>query len=297
MVFVVRILSEHLREILHVNGRSPCRAVKALHGESLNSRRARVFGESLDLRDFDETVVRYYDTRAAREFEHGKFILGDGGEAGRGKLDDPRSSHAPSRNGQASGCFHDGGELQLNAGKREPEHGLMRAIIIAISITTIMMTVVLCIALKGRDDERAGKIGAEDREEKEFALRVNIGKLGEILAQVPFGKQVRKKRRHAARHRAQGRDEAAGAALEREAQSRALRIVDITLLDRKDLAVAREAVNDTDLASVQAHGEGVELFRIKLHLAAPWCSPRRRHRRRGSVPRLHPSGPTADDRG
>ena len=227
-------------------------------------------GQSLDLRHFDETVVRYYDARAAREFEHGKFILGDGGEAGGGKLDDPRSSHAPSRNGQASGCFHDGGELQLNAGKREPEHGLTRAIIMAIGIITIMMGIIfLYIAVKGLDDERAGKIGTEDSEEEEFALRVNIGKLREILAQVPFGKQVRKERRHAARHRAQGRDEPAGAALEREAQSRALRIVDIALLERKDLAVAREAVNDTDLASVQAHGERVELFRIKLHRAAP----------------------------
>src|SRR5207302_9639169 len=266
VVLVVRILPEHLREILHVNGRSSCRAVESPHGESLAPRRARLLGEPLDLRHFDETVVGYHDTRAAREFEHSKFILGDGGEAGGGKLDDPRPSHAPSRNGQASGCFHHGGKLPLNAGKREPEHGLTRAIIRAIGITNIMMGIIfLYIARKGLDDERAGKIGAENSEEEKFALRVNIGKFREILAQVPFGKQVRKERRHAARHQAQGRDEPAGAALEREAQSRALRIVDIALLERKALAVARAAANDTDLASVKAHGVHVEPYRIKLH--------------------------------
>src|SRR5438132_8993539 len=100
------------------------------------------------------------------------------------------------------------------ASGREPEHGLTRAIIRAIGITNIMMGIIfLYIARKGLDDERAGKIGAENSEEEKFALRVNIGKFREILAQVPFGKQVRKERRHAARHQAQGRDEPAGAAL------------------------------------------------------------------------------------
>src|SRR5260370_40400078 len=117
----------------------------------------------------------------------------------------------------------------------------------------MMGIIFLDIALKGLDDERAGKIGAENSEEEEFALRVNIGKLREILAQVTFGKEVRKERRHAARHRAQGRDEPAGAALEREAQSRALRIVDIALLERKDLSAARAAVADTELTSLQAN--------------------------------------------
>ncbi len=128
-------------------------------------------------------------------------------------------SHATSRNGQASGCFHDGGELQLNAGEREPEHSVARAIIIAIGITTIMMMTIifLCITLKRRDDECTGKIGTENREEEEFALGIHVGKLREILAQVPFGKQVRKERRHAARHGAQGRHEPTGAALEGQA--------------------------------------------------------------------------------
>src|SRR5260370_25122536 len=138
----------------------------------------------------------------------------------------------------------------------------------------MMGIIFLDIALKGLDDERAGKIGAENSEEEEFALRVNIGKLREILAQVTFGKEVRKERRHAARHRAQGRDEPPRAALEREAQSRALRIVDIALLERKYLAVAREAVDDTDLASVQGHGHRAVLFLIQLHRAAPLRSPR-----------------------
>src|SRR5260370_3705793 len=81
-------------------------------------------------------------------------------------------------------------------------------------ISIIMVGMVLRgIALKRRDDKRSGEVGAEDREEEEFALGIHVGKLCEILAQVAFGKQVRKERRHAARHRAQGRNESAGAAL------------------------------------------------------------------------------------
>ena len=48
--------------------------------------------------------------------------------------------------------------------------------------------------------KRAGKIGAEDREKEEFALRVNVGELRQIVAQMTFGKQVRKERWHPARY-------------------------------------------------------------------------------------------------
>ena len=75
-----------------------------------------------------------------------------------------------------------------------------------VGVGIIMMGIVLLgIALKRRDDKRSREIGAEDREEEEFAFGIHGGKLCEILAQVPFGKQVRKERQHAARHRAQGR--------------------------------------------------------------------------------------------
>jgi hypothetical protein len=101
------------------------------------------------------------------------LILGDGGEADGGKLDDPRPFHATRRNSQASGCFHDGGELQLNAGEREPEHSVARAMVIAIGITSIIC---LCITLKRRDEDCTGKIGTENREEEEFALRIHVGR-------------------------------------------------------------------------------------------------------------------------
>ena len=38
-------------------------------------------------------------------------------------------------------------------------------------------------------------------------------------------------------------------------------IVDVVLLERKNLAVAREAVDDADLLSVQAHRKRVEFLR------------------------------------
>ena len=64
LVLVGRILPEHLREILHVDGRSPGRAVEALYGEGFGLRRARLFGKSLDLRHIDEAVVRHHDADA-----------------------------------------------------------------------------------------------------------------------------------------------------------------------------------------------------------------------------------------
>ena len=84
----------------------------------------------------------------------------------------------------------------------------------------------------------------------------------------PSGSWFDKERRHAARHSTLGRHETAGAAFEREAQSRALRIVAIVLLERKNLAVAGEAVDDANLLCVQAHGKSVGLFPIKHHRAA-----------------------------
>ena len=51
----------------------------------------------------------------------------------------------------------------------------------------------------GLDDKRAGKIGAEDGEEKEFALGIHVRALCEIVAQMPFGQKVREEGRHAAR--------------------------------------------------------------------------------------------------
>ena len=62
-VLVIGKLPEHLREILHVNGLAAGDAVEALYGESLASRRTRLFGQSLDLRHFDEAVIRHDDAR------------------------------------------------------------------------------------------------------------------------------------------------------------------------------------------------------------------------------------------
>ena len=196
------------------------RAVESLYGEGFGFRRARLLGKSLDLRHIDEAVVRHHDADPARQFEHREFVLRDGGEAGGRKLHDPRPAHAVCGNGQAAGCFHHGGELQLHTGQRKPQRGLGRTIIITITITTIIMMMAVIfpgIAPERLNHKRAGKIGAEDGEKEEFAVRVHVGELREIVAQMPFGKEVRKERRHAARHGAQGRHEPAGAALEREA--------------------------------------------------------------------------------
>ena len=41
----------------------------------------------------------------------------------------------------------------------------------------------LRLALEGRDNKRAGKIGAQGRKEEKFALGINVRELGEIVAQ------------------------------------------------------------------------------------------------------------------
>ena len=66
---------------------------------------------------------------------------------------------------------------------------------------------------QGGDDKCAGKIGAENGEQKKFALGIDVGELCQIFAQMSLGQQVRKKRRHAAADRAHGRDKPAGAPL------------------------------------------------------------------------------------
>src|SRR5438034_11275130 len=92
---------------------------------------------------------------------------------------------------------------------------------------------VIRIGLKRAEDEGAGQVGAEDGEQKEFSFGLDVCKFRQISAQMPFGKQIRKDGRYAARDRTQGCDEPAGATLERQAEGRAVRVVDVILRDRK----------------------------------------------------------------
>ena len=156
---------------------------------------------------------------------------------------------------------------------------------------------VMRIALKRADDERAGQVGAEDGEQKEFSFGLDVCKFRQISAQMPFGKQIRKDGRYAARDRTQGCDEPARATLERQAEDRAVRVVDVILRECKDLAFAGQTVDDTDLPPVQAHGERIEGFCIKLHLCAPAFSARRRRHHREGVRHFRPAGRVGDDHG
>jgi len=66
-----------------------------------------LFGQSFNAWDINQFVVRDGDANAPGQFQHGEFILGNGPVEGGRQLDDPRSSHAIHRNGQAAGSFHD----------------------------------------------------------------------------------------------------------------------------------------------------------------------------------------------
>ena len=125
---------------------------------------------------------------------------------------------------------------------------------------TVMRSGWLLVILKRRNDKRAGQVGAEDGEEEEFALGIYVRSLGEIVAQVAFGQKVGEEDRNTASHGTEGRYEPAGAALEGEAERRTLGIVDVVLLEPKKLPITREAVDDADLLSVQAHRKRVEFL-------------------------------------
>src|SRR5580658_2480428 len=148
------------------------------------------------------------------------------------------------------------------------------SLVLLIIFFVLVLSDLLALAVKRCDLERARKIGAQDGQEEEFSLRIHFREFREVFTQVSLGQQVREERRHATGHGAQSRHQPAGAALEREAQGRVLRIVDVVLLEGKELAVAREASNDADWATVQPHGKGIEFFRVKLHRAAFRLYPR-----------------------
>ena len=146
------------------------------------------------------------------------------------------------------------------------------------------------LAFKRRHNKRAGKIGAQDGEQEEFALGINLRKLRKAFTQAAFGQQVREERRQTAAHGAQSCQKPADAVLERKAQGRALWIVNVVLFECEDLALIREAGDDADLTPVQADGKRVELFRVKLHHAPPRLGPRGRSRHRGIALRPRRTG-------
>src|SRR5208282_1888216 len=162
-------------------------------------------------------------------------------------------------------------------------------------VTVIIMIVASfgsrLVALKGRDNERAGQVGAKCGKEKKFALGIHIRALSKIVAQVAFGQKVGEEDRNAASHRTEIRHEPARTALEGQAQGGTLRIVDIVLLEREELPVACKAGDYADLFSVQAHGKRVQFLRVKPHRAAPRSCLRRGRRHRGAVPLLRPADP------
>ena len=157
------------------------------------------------------------------------------------------------------------------------------SVVMMIIFFVLVLSDLLALAVKRCDHERARKIGAQDGQQEEFSLRIHFREFREVFTQVSLGQQVREERRHAAGHGAQSCHKPAGAALEREAQGRALRIVDVVLLEGKELAVAREASDDADLATVQPDGKRIQFFRVKLHRAAPRLYPRQGRRHRGSA--------------
>src|SRR5207302_5298796 len=110
--------------------------------------------------NLDDSERRHGDANAARELKHYEFVLRNGGKPGRGKLHNPGPAHAVGRNTQAAGSFHDGGKLQLYAGQRKAHRGTVLMIAAGGGVAIMRM------ALKRADDKRAGKVGAQDGQQK-----------------------------------------------------------------------------------------------------------------------------------
>lgn len=90
-------------------------------------------------------------------------------------------------------------------------------------MAVVIMVMLALAAVHRLDGDRAGQVGAEHRHQVEFPILFHAGFLGEIVAQVPFGQQIGKKRWQTAADRAHRRDEAARTAFVRQAQGRARR--------------------------------------------------------------------------
>ena len=154
-------------------------------------------------------------------------------------------------------------------------------VVMMIIFFLLLRSDLLALAFKRCDHKRAGKIGAQDAQQEEFSIGIHFREACEVFPQVSLGQQVRKEWRHTAGNGVQSCHQPAGATLEREAQGRALRIVNVVLLEGKELAVAREASDDADLATVQPDGKRSKFFLVKLHRAAPRLYPRQGRRHRG----------------
>src|ERR1700676_5412502 len=109
----------------------------------------------------------------------------------------------------------------------------MTAIIIMM-VTGIMMSISILIVTR-RHDKGTGKISAKDSKKKELALGFDACARCQIGPQMAFGEQVREKGRKAEAGRARGRYQPAGPTLERQAEGRTVGIVDIALLEGKEM--------------------------------------------------------------
>src|SRR5581483_1054740 len=139
--------------------------------------------------------------------------------------------------------------------------------IIMIAIMTVVRSIFM-LPVDGHHRECAGKISAENGEEKEFALRLDVRARGKIIPQMALGQEVGKKRRQAGGNGTCWRDKSAFLSLERKAQGWSVGIVNVGLLERKKMAVPAQAVDDADLAAMQLHGKRVQGFGIKFHHGA-----------------------------
>jgi hypothetical protein len=132
----------------------------------------------------------------------------------------------------------------------------MTAIINMMFISTITMIIAI-ILITRRDSESAGKILTENGEKKKFALWLNAGARGQVFAEMALGQEVREKRRKPNANRARWRDDAATLSLEREAERRTIWIVNVILLEGKEVAVPGQSIDDADRAAVHLHHQRI----------------------------------------
>src|ERR1700677_2221380 len=119
---------------------------------------------------------------------------------------------------------------------------VMTAIIIMMFITTIMM-ITSIILITRCNTESAGKILTENGEKKKFALVLNAGAPGQVFAEIALRQEVGEKRRKSSADRARWRDDAATLSLERKAERGTIGIVNVILLEGKQMAVSGQSID------------------------------------------------------
>ena len=181
-------------EVLHVNAAAGG-AVEPLDSECVAFQARGVGRKSLNVGHTNQLDRGNLDAYRPRQFEHGVFVFGDGGELHGGKLDDPRPADTMGRDRQTAGSFRYRRELKLDAGQREAHDAALHLAFFPHIALTMSRIAIVTARVHRPECDRAGNISAEYGHEIELPFGLDARLFGQVVPQVSFRQQVREERR------------------------------------------------------------------------------------------------------